>query len=459
MTSDAGIRPIRDEDGAVGRYRDVARPKPTRAFVLRGRRFRRRRFRREEQAELELDPRTLGLRSQRVDLARAGIRAQQATVEVLAEHAALVHRDTRGSARAESRPGRCDARIVLVPMRGPRVLSGTSIGIPSARSVGREVAVIRAFHAPQRATGLVPVVVVVALEDVAVRVERDLVVVAEVVREDRETRAVAVHAQDEPTGPDSAVVGQETRRVVRVVGTAVAIDRTRAQIPTGRVAHDVGSGVPRREPQRHVGPEHDTVHAVIVIVAAEARQERRAHVGLPVLVRVVVDVHVRRTRHEDARAEHADPERNDEIGILDEDLRARCERVALRIGQDNDALSARVLASRIAPAPLAVVDALGDPHSSVDVDVDRGRVVELRRLGPQLHRHAGRHVELRGKVLRRDRRSARLRQAAEVLTGGGEGGEQDRNEGRARHRDEENSGSDPVENSRALAGPLVALMP
>ena len=417
VTADARIPPVRDEDRSVGADGDVARAEP--AFflgvALAG-------DRREEHRRLEVEARAVLVGDVRVHAVAPRVRVEHGAVELRAEEVALVHDDAGRSARAVDRAGRDDARIVLVPVRDRRRLPRPPVGVPIARSVGREVAVVAALHHEQRATARVAVVVVVRLPHVPERIERDLVVVAEVVREDAQVRAVGVDAQDETAGPDVPIVAHHARRVVGVVLAAAAVDRARAQRPARLVLHDVRAGVAGVEPPAPVGAGDERVQPVIVVVAAEPGEQHLAPIGLVVAVEVGVNVRRGRAGDDHFVADHGDAERCDEVLVLHEHLGRVAHAVAVGVLEDHHAIAFGSVKPGVAALPLAVVHRLRDPHAPARVDVHRGGVEELRRLGPQRDREAvldhevardvARAIGLR-RVLRARRRCLRSRAGRE----------------------------------------------
>lgn len=256
---------------------------------------------------------------------------------------------------------------------------------------------IAAFHAPQRSRRG-RTVVVVGLKDVAERVERELVVVAEVVRVHGETGSVGQDAQRESTGPHAAVVRDEPGSVVDERGTAVVVDRARAQPASERVLHHVRPRVARVEPPRAVGAADERVQAVVVVEAAKSREERLASVCYVVAVVIVQDPRGGGARDDDPRSQDRDAERRDELGKLREDLGALAHAVLVEIREDHDAIAFLEGEAGIASAPLAVVDRLGDPNAAARIDVEGRRVVEGGRARPERHARVARRIEALAEV-------------------------------------------------------------
>ena len=201
----------------------------------------------------------------------------------------------------------------------------------------------------------------------------------------------------------------------------LAVDAARAQRPAAPIRDDVRPGVADREVQAPVAPQHQGVHAVVVVESAEAREEHfllagieRVAVAVPVLVdedrRRARDVHAladalgprsagRLARERPRERLHQDPERRDELRPLREHARGIAALVLVGVLEHDHAIALGA-APRARVVPEAVVDGLRHPHASEVVDVERGGVVELRRLGPQLHLELPQHLEVGREVPR-----------------------------------------------------------
>ncbi len=257
---------------------------------------------------------------------------------------------------------RNDTRIVLVPVGRPDVLVAAQIPTPVASPRVAREPMVPARHDPLGPATRIAIIIVVGLPEIAERIDRDLVRVAEVVRDRRESPTVSIDAHHETLDPCPPVV----RRAPGPQREPVAI------------RHRVWALVAGVEPEPAVRSCNHRVETVVVVTPAEAGQQDRLLVSTIVAVEVPVADQGRGARHVDRVADHRDAERNEQVRVLDEDLRDLGDAVAVRVLEDDDALSVRVHTARIAPTTLAVVDALGHPDPVPVVDVDRSGVVELR---------------------------------------------------------------------------------
>src|SRR5262249_5731878 len=150
------------------------------------------------------------------------------------------------------------------------------------------VAVVAAFHDEVDADASVAVVVVVGLPDGPERIDRELVVVAEVVAEDLEVRAVRIAAERHPLAIRSAARVDD-----------VAVDRR------DRLAVLVEDGVPGVAVvpiALAVGPEDEAVERVVMLRLAALGEEGLLLDDLVVGV-LGEDEDVRRRRDDDLVAE------------------------------------------------------------------------------------------------------------------------------------------------------------
>ncbi len=234
-----------------------------------------------------------------------------------------------------------------------------------------------AVHRPDHPAAAVAVVVVVAREDVAKRVQAGLVIVALAVADDLELGPVAIG----PQGMGELIGGNVPAAFVddvEVLGSfrVVLLDRA-AAVTVCKVKLAV-------QAQDHA------VHPVVGINAAETGQERVALVGLVVAVGILEHQEVGTIADEDAAAgvfaglvvmlfdgdahgHGEDPvgEDGDLVGLT----------VAIGIFENLDAVGLLdTMEPLVAAAGQAIVQALGDPDPSSGVDVDVGRV-DQQRLG------------------------------------------------------------------------------
>ena len=136
-------------------------------------------------------------------------------------------------------------------------LPGTSS--PQCRGLpGRAVAVVAAVHRPDHPAAAVAVVVVVAGEDVAERVQAGLVVVPLAVADDLELGAVAV----DPQG-----VGKLVGRDV----PAALVDHVEVLLPLGVVLLDRAAAVAVGEVELAVEAQDHAVHAVVGVDRRRSR--------------------------------------------------------------------------------------------------------------------------------------------------------------------------------------------
>ena len=195
---------------------------------------------------------------------------------------------------------------------------------------------------------------------------------------------VAVHAHGETADPDVPVVAAKSGDLLAVDGLLRPLSMViRAADAEGlaRLVGELRTGIALVEVPLAVRTEGRAVQGVVMVAAVEAGQEHLALIDLGVEDAVAVDVgvddQVRGLRDHDLAVDMGHAERRDEIGILDEDRGLVGLAGAGRVFEDDDAIafgSAALLA--------AVIDAFGDEHASTLVEVDVGRIEELRRGGP-----------------------------------------------------------------------------
>ena len=269
-------------------------------------------------------------------------------------------------------------------------------------AIGGSEAGVAAFHDEGHATG--GRIVVVALVHVAERVDRLLEAVAVIIADDAGVRAVTVHPHREAADPDVTVVTAEPGdflAVDRLLGPfAMVIGAADAEGPTGLVG-ELRAGVALIEVPLAVRAEGRAVQRVVVVAAVEAGQEHFALIHLriedAIAVGIGIDEQVRRLRDDDLAVDVGDAERRDQILLLGEDRDLVGLARAGRIFKDHDAV-AFLASSGLA----AVVDAFGDVHPAAFVEIDVGRIEDLRRGRPDRDLETFRHREEFG----RDRRRA-----------------------------------------------------
>src|SRR5688572_279369 len=129
----------------------------------------------------------LGLNPIGSQLALACFGVQWKAAVALGKKRALVDHETARRAGSQPRDVRHDSGILLMEMRA-------AILTPEA-ATRSPVAVVAALHHVVEACPRVAVVVVVGLPDVAERVERELVRIAEIMRQHSESASIEVHTQ------------------------------------------------------------------------------------------------------------------------------------------------------------------------------------------------------------------------------------------------------------------------
>jgi len=164
-----------------------------------------------------------------------------------------------------------------------------------------------------------------------------------------------------------------------------------------RLVGELGAGVALIEVPLAVGTERSAVQRVVMVAAVEAGQEHLALVDLgvedAVAVHVGIDQEVRRLRNDDLPVDVRDAQRGDEVGLLREHRDLVGLASARGVLEDHDAV-----AFGTAAGLAAVIDAFGDVHAAAFVEIDVGRIEDLRRGRPDGDFEAFRHRE----ELRRD---------------------------------------------------------
>jgi hypothetical protein len=340
MPADDRIEPVGHVDRPVRAHGDIARPEPLASIlidlvpdVVRVRRGKAR----QELEALERESCALRLHVKAEHHIPARIRAQQEAAVPWPEGIALVAGNPGRRAGAGVVSRREDAGVSLVPVRGERVLPGAAIRLPEARAVGTEIPGVRAFHQPRHPAGH-HLVVVVVLPEIAERVDRQLVRVPEVVREDSEAGSVRL----------PAAIAHHSSLVLQVVGRASGVETARTKRPAGSIGHDVRPGIAGIEVPAAVRPGHQRMEPV------------------------------------NPRADDRETERGAQVLVLDEDLAAIRAAVVVGVREDHDSIAGRV-GERVALCVVepAVVDGLGPPDPPSRIHVDVGGVEEHRGFSPK----------------------------------------------------------------------------
>ena len=268
-------------------------------------------------------------------------------------------------------------------MRRECVLAGSAIGLPIARPVGAEEAGARALHQPG-GPARHHLIVIVVLPEIAERVDRQLVGVAEVVGDHREARAVGLHPQTQPSSPHPPIVAHHAALILQVVRRAAGVEAAGTKRPPRSVGHDMRAGVAGVEVPTSIRSSDECMQPVVVIETAESGQQDLLLVRRVVAVRVGVDDQVRRRRDHDAVADHGKAEWRAEILVLHEDLGRVRPAVAVRVAENQNPVS-RVMGegTLLGGIEAAVVDRFGHPDTAANVHVDIRRVEEHRRFRPK----------------------------------------------------------------------------
>ena len=357
MAADARVIPVGDENRSVGGDADIARPEPaiSRAvgdvFACGG------------------IARPITLHVVGADDIRAGVAVEERAAEAIGEERPLVDADPGRRSRAGLKEVGDDTGIVQVPMAlryfgleiRPRHL-------PACSGALVDVAVVAPLHDEVDPHPLIAVVVVVALPERAVGIDRDFVVVAEVVAENLEVAAVGIAAEHHPLPVGLAAVVDDIPHPVD--------DRLALRIVDGV------TGVAEVEIPAAVGADGEGMDGMVVLRVAGLCEQRLLPVGDEIAIVIVEHEHVRRTRHDHlpprSVADDADPQRRIDVAPLVKDLRRVGNAVAVGVFEDEDpvAVGPRVLAA-------TVVGDLAHPHPPRGVDVDIGGAREERFGGEQ----------------------------------------------------------------------------
>ena len=226
-------------------------------------------------------------------------------------------------------------------------------------------------------------IIVVVLEDIAIRGDRLLITIAEIMADDVHARAIGIHACSEPTDPHMTVIALLARDLGRMpaqFGVARVISAATAEGLTRTVSEHrpaiAGIPIPLA-----IGPHRDAVDGVVVALAVESGEDHLPLVDrgvkLPVAVDVGVDDHIRSHRNDHLVADdchaHGRPERR----FLHEHALLVGDAVPVRILQDDDAI-----AGRLTVVVAAVIHPFSDPDPPLRVEIEVRWVLEHRGRGP-----------------------------------------------------------------------------
>ena len=409
VTAHAGVEPIGDVDGAIWADRNVggtelglqdagglaAEEIGTRPLLLL--------VGSEEVKALELHAGTIGLGQIAEDDVLAGFTGEKQAVPLGIKRTVLIEGHAGRRAAAVDVARRHGAGVILAPFCDRSLLAGALVGTPRTLAVGRSEAGVTAFHDQRDAAGRR--IVVVALVHVAKRVDGLFEAVAVIVADDAGVGAVAVHAHGEATDPDIAVIAAQTGHLLGIHGLLGELTMVIGAADTEGLAGPVGelrAGVALVEVPLAVGTEGRAVERVVMVAAVEAGEQDFPLVDLGIEDAIAVDVgvdnQVRRLRDDDLAVDVRHAERRDEIVILGEDRDLVGFAGAGRVFKDHDPV-----AFWTAAFLAAVVDTFGDIHPAVFVEIDVGRIEDLRRSGPDRDLETFGHREEFG---RDERRSA-----------------------------------------------------
>ena len=312
MAANARIKPIRYIKSTVRSYRNIRRTKLKTGFLVSSAGLR----------EIGSIENIRSVRSKKVESleSEACLRwfwfvsknnipgwftAQQKTIVLLSKRIAFVKNNARWSAATINVARRDCSRVALAPLGLSRQLVRSLLGTPRALPVERRESEIAIFHEPGR-TGCWRVIVVV-MEYVAVRSDRLLVRVAEIVSDDGKTCTVRVHAHCGAANVLMSVAAWLSAFDAAVVGTSSK------EVQTGglnvRVARIAGIEI-----VLPIGPHRDGVKTVVMILAFEPGKENLLDIAIIETV-VPVDVRdrnqMRRLGNEDFVINHSHAERSD----------------------------------------------------------------------------------------------------------------------------------------------------
>ena len=335
----------------------------------------------QEVEALELEVGSVGLGQVAEDDIAARFAAQQQAAVLLTQRSVFVEGDARRRTAPVHVARRHRARVFLTPLGHRRALARTPIGAPGALAVERAEPGIAVFHQEGRAAGRR--IVVVVLEDIAIRGDGLLVAVAEVVADDVHARTVGIHAGGEAPDPHVAVVALlagDLRRVPAQLGAPGVVGAADAE----GLARTVGehrpaiAGVPVPLAVRTHG---HAVDGVVMALAVEPGQDDLAlvHRGieLPVAIDVGVDDHVGRHRYDHLVADHRHAHRGAQGGLLHKHALLVGHAIPIRILEDDDPVT-----RGLAVVMPAVIDPFGHPDPALRVEVEVGRILQHRGRSP-----------------------------------------------------------------------------
>ena len=280
-------------------------------------------------------------------------------------------------------------------MRARHRLSGALDGAV-ARAGRRGVAGRAVFEDEGSAAALG--VVIIALEEIAEGGREALEAVTVAVAEDLEAGAVGVEAAGEAGGPDEAVVALRTDVGARVEGPLAAafvdVVAGDAEGLARLVGHD-GAAVAGVDVKFAVRTGDHGVERVVMVLAAEAGEESLLLVDGGVELAVTVHVGVlrdgRRVRDVDDVVDDGDAERRGPLGVLDEGLDGISEALALGVAEHDHAVAFGATLTALVVS--TVVDAFIDPEAALGVEIDVGRIGDLRGSRPDRHLETFGHRE------------------------------------------------------------------
>ena len=201
------------------------------------------------------------------------------------------------------------------------------------------------------------------------------VAVTIVVPNDGSVRAIGIHSIRSSTDVDVAVIAFLASDVLHLVGTAEAEG-------LARFVCKLCAAVTVIPIPLAIGASSDAVQGMIVLFAVESCEKLFACVAFTwikneVSIDIGVDDHAWSHRDDNLVIEYCNSKWCGEKFFLDEDVVFVCLAVSVRVLEDDN-----TVAFRTATPMTSVVHTLGNPDSTVFIDVHVSRIIEHRSLCP-----------------------------------------------------------------------------
>ncbi len=271
-----------------------------------------------------------------------------------------------------------------------------------------------------------------------------LVAVAVAVADDFDARGIGVHPRGKAGGPDEAVVAFRAGGGLGVVGpraTALIDVGGRDAIGLAGLVGERAAAVAGVQVELAVGPGDDRVQRVVMVLATEAAQDHFAFIDRGVELAVAIHIgeldEVGGVGNNDDVVEDRDAQRRGPTRVLHEGVDGVGLAGPLAVAEHHDAVAFR--ATLTAFVVDAVVDAFGDPHAPLGIDV------QVRGIGQHGRARPERDFQALGDLEKVERNGTPF--GGRVRLGGGR-------KGNGGHQEEGETGHAPITRASAESSSL-----